>query len=96
MVDTQEQYSWRPCLVITSMAKSEHEEGADNSDDVKQVIETLERECGISQYVIQDNLNKTHPIGRPEKYGKQLRLVQTKEKLQLSLTRHRNWTAQIC
>ena len=40
----QEQYSRRPCLVINGIAKPGHEESADNSDDVKQVIETLERE----------------------------------------------------
>ena len=47
MVDAQEQYSLRPCLVINGMAKPGREEGADNSDDVNQVIETLERECRI-------------------------------------------------
>ena len=57
------------------MAKPGHKEGADNSDDVKQFIETLERECGISQDVIKNNLNKMHPIGWPEEYGKQLRIV---------------------
>ena len=33
------------------MAKPEHEEGADNSDNVSQVIEALEMECRISPYV---------------------------------------------
>ena len=75
MVDAQEQYSRRPCLVINGMAKPGREEGADNSDDVKQVIETLEKECGISQDIIKNNLDKTHPIGRPDEYGKQLRIV---------------------
>ena len=75
MADAQEQYSRRPCLVINGMAKPGHQESADNSDDVKQVIETLERECGISQDVIKNNLDKTHPVGRPDKYGKQLRIV---------------------
>ena len=42
MVDAQEQYSQCSCLIINGMAKPEHE-GADNSDDVNQVIETLER-----------------------------------------------------
>ena len=56
------------------MAKPEHQEGADNSDDESQVIETLERECGISPDVIKNNLDKTHPIGRPDEYGKQLRI----------------------
>ena len=50
------------------MAKPGREEGADNSDDV-------ERECGISQDIIKNNLVKTHPIGRPDEYGKQLRIV---------------------
>ena len=67
MFDAQEQYSQRPCLVINGMAKPGHKEGADNSDDVKQVIETLERECGISQDIIKNNLDKTHPIGQPDK-----------------------------
>ena len=57
------------------MAEPEHEEGADNSDDVSQVIETIKRECGISPDVIKNNLDKTHPIGRPDEYGKQLRIV---------------------
>ena len=57
------------------MAKPEREKGADNSDDVSQVIETLERECGISPDVIKNNLDKTHPIGRPGEYGKQLRTI---------------------
>ena len=58
MVDTQEQYSRRPCLAINGMAKPGHEEGGDNSDDVKQVIEILERECGISQDIIKTILIK--------------------------------------
>ena len=33
MVDAQEQYSRRSCLIINGIAKPEHEEGADNSDD---------------------------------------------------------------
>ena len=44
MVDVQEQYSLRSCLVINGMVKPGHEEGADNSDNVRQVIKTLERE----------------------------------------------------
>ena len=52
------------------MAKPEHEEGTDNSDDVSQVIKTIERECGISPDVIKNNLDKTHPIGRPGECGK--------------------------
>ena len=75
MVDVQEQYSLRSCLVINGMVKPGHEEGADNSDNVRQVIKTLERECRISQNVIKNNLDKMHPIGYPDEYGKQLRIV---------------------
>ena len=75
MVDAKEQYSWRPCLVITGMAKPGHEKGPDNSDDLKQVMETLERKFDISQDVIKNNLAKTHAIGRPGMYGKQLRIA---------------------
>ena len=74
-VDALEQYSRRPCLVTNGMAKPGREEGADNSDDVKQVIETIEREWAIRQDIIKNNLDKTHPIGRPDEYGKQLRIV---------------------
>ena len=48
-MDAQEQYSWQSCLIINGMAKLEHEEGADNSDDVSQVIETLERSVELVQ-----------------------------------------------
>ena len=57
------------------MAKPEHEEGADNSNDVSQVIETLERGCRISPDVIKNNLDKRHLVGRPDEYCKQLRIV---------------------
>ena len=78
MVDAQKQYTRRPYLIINGMAKAGHEEGADNSDDVKQAIETLERERGISQDVIKDNLDRKHPIGQPDEYGKQLRIAKFK------------------
>ena len=75
MVDAQKQYSRRSCLIVNGMAKPEHKEGADNSGNVSQVIETLERQCGISPDVIKNNLDKTHPFGCPDEYGKQLRIV---------------------
>ena len=40
------------------MTKPGHEEGAENSNDAKQVIEILERECGIRQDVIKTILIK--------------------------------------
>ena len=75
MVDAQEQYSRRSCLIVNGMAKPEHKEGADNSDNLSQVIDTLERQCGISPNVIKNNLDKAHPFGRPDEYGKQVRIV---------------------
>ena len=45
------------------MAKPGQEEVAGNSDNVRQVIKTLEREGRISQDVIKNNLDKMHPIG---------------------------------
>ena len=61
--------------IINGMAKPEHDKGADNSDDASQVIKTLERECGISPDVIKNNIDTMQPIGRPDEYGKQLRIV---------------------
>ena len=75
MFDAEEQYSERPCLVIIGMAKSGPEGDAYHSDDVNEVIETLEKECGISQDFIKKNLNKTHPVGWPDTYGKKIRIV---------------------
>ena len=48
------------------MAKPGHKKGADNSDNVKKVTQTLKRECGISQDIIKNNLDKMHAIGRPD------------------------------
>ena len=59
MTDAQEQYWWWPCLVINDMAKLGHEQGADNSDNAKQVIKILKRGHRISQDVIKNNLDKT-------------------------------------
>ena len=78
MVDAREQYSRQPCLVINGMVKTGHEEDVDNFDDVKQVIETLERECRIGQDIIRNNLDKTHPIVWPGKHSKELRIVKLK------------------
>ena len=40
MVDAQEQYSWQSYFITDGMAKPEHKGGADNTDNVSQVIET--------------------------------------------------------
>ena len=86
---------WWSCLVINGMAKPGQEEGVDNSNDMKQVMETLQRGCGISQDVIKNNPDKMHPTGQPDEYGKQLRIVKfTTDSFQKTVFRkhkhHRN------
>ena len=48
------------------MAKPEHEEGADNFDNVSQVIEALERECGISPDVSSKTILIKHTLVDPQ------------------------------
>ena len=69
MTDSQAQYSRRPCLVINGMAEPENE-----SDDEKLVLSRLKEEIRIDEDVIQQNIDKIHPIGQPED-GKQRRIV---------------------
>ena len=69
MIDSQAQYSRRPCLVINGMAEPENE-----SDDEKLILSRLKEETGIDEDVIQQNIDKIHPIGQPED-GKQRRIV---------------------
>ena len=69
MIDSQVQYSCRPCLVINGMAEPRNE-----SDDEKLVVSRLKEETGIDEDVIQQNIDKIHPIGQPED-GKQRRIV---------------------
>ena len=45
-------------IYFNDMEKPGHEEGADNADDVKQVIKTLERECRVSQDITKNTLDK--------------------------------------
>ena len=86
---------WWSCLVINGMAKPGQEEGVDNSVDMKQVMETLERGCGIIQDVIKNSPDKMHPTGQPDEYGKQLRIIKfTTDSFQKAVFRkqkhHRN------
>ena len=60
MIDAQEQYMRQPYFIMKSMIKPGHEEDTNAFDDVKQVMEALERDCRISQDVIRNNLDKTH------------------------------------
>ena len=65
MIDSQAQYSHRPCLVVNGMAEPGYE-----SDDEKFVLSRLKEEIGIDEDVIQQNIDKIHPIHQPED-GKQ-------------------------
>lgn len=71
-IDEQQQYSRRPCLVVNGMEQPGDE--VDNTADAEKVIETLAQESGISKEVIKNNVDKIHPIGKPDK-GKQKRIV---------------------
>ena len=56
MIDSQAQYSRRPCLVINRMAKPGNE-----SDDEKLILFRLKEETGIDEDVIKQNIDKIHP-----------------------------------
>ena len=68
-IDSQAHYSRRSCLVINQMAEPRNE-----SDDEKLVLSRLKEETRIDEDVIQQNINKFHPIGQPED-GKQRKIV---------------------
>ena len=69
MIDSQSQYYRRPYLVINGMA-----EPGNKSDHEKLILSRLKEESGIDEDVIQQNIDKIHPISQPE-YGKQRRIV---------------------
>ena len=69
MIDSQAQYSRRPCLVINEMAEPGNE-----SDDEKIVLSRRKEETGMDEDVIQQNIHKSHPIDQSED-GKQRRIV---------------------
>ena len=56
MIDSQAQYSCRPCLVINGMAEPGNE-----SDDEKLILSRLKKETRIDEDVIKQNINKIHP-----------------------------------
>ena len=58
MIDSQAQYSRRPCLVINGMAEPGNESG-----DEKLVLSRLKEESRMDEDVIQQNIDKTHLIG---------------------------------
>ena len=69
-IDCQEQYSRRPCLVISGM-----NEPGDDENDLDKVSETLTLESEIRKDIIIKNIDKTHPIGKTDEKGLQRRMV---------------------
>ena len=69
MIDSQAQYSRWSWLVLNRMTVSGNE-----NDDEKLVHSRLKEETGIDEDVIQQNIDKMHPIGQPEN-DKQHRIV---------------------
>ena len=67
--DDQEQYSRRPCLVISGLARLGEE------DELQKVATTIEDETGITRNTVIRNIDKTHPIGQADENGKQKRIV---------------------
>ena len=68
-IDDQEQYSRRPCLVISRLAQPGEE------DELQKVATTIEDETGITRNTVIRNIDKTHPIGQADENGKQKRIV---------------------
>ena len=72
-IDDQEQYSRRPCLVVNGMQRPGDE--VSHNADCEAVIEILSRESNLRKETIRENIDKIHPLGSPDKNGKQLRIV---------------------
>ena len=71
MIDSQAQYSRQPCLVINRMV-----DPGNKSDEEKLFLSRLKEETGIDEDVIQQKIDKIHPISQPED-GKQCRIVKS-------------------
>ena len=61
MINSQAHYSRRPCLVINEMAEPGNE-----SDDENLVLSRQKEETGMDEDVIQQNIDKSHPIDQSE------------------------------
>ena len=68
-IDDQEQYSRRPCLVISGLAEPGEE------DELQKVANTIEDEAGIARNIVIRNISKAHPIEQADENGKQKRIV---------------------
>ena len=61
MLDNQQQYSRRPCMVVTGMMSPGNE--VSNTEDAESVLSVLSEESGIDKDIIKQNVDKIHPIG---------------------------------
>ena len=62
MVDNQQQYLRRPCMVVSGMKAPGNE--VSNSEDAESVITTLATESGINKNIIKQNVDKIHHISK--------------------------------
>ena len=64
MVDNQEQYSRRPCMVITGIATPD--KNISNDVDQEDIINVIQQETGIQKDTTQEYIDKTHSTGKPK------------------------------
>ena len=76
MIDNQEQYSRRACMVVSGMAVSDTD--AEHGEDFGKVVNVLSEESGIDEETIKVNIDKIHPIGVIGDNGKQQRKIKFK------------------
>ena len=75
--------------MISGMVEPENE-----SDDEKLVLSRLKEETGINEDIIQQNIDKIHPIGQPEE--RLLELLQYAKEKSTQLSKKLGFIMQIC
>ena len=75
MVDNQEQYLHRLCMVIAGIATPDKD--ISNGDDLEAIVKVIQNETGIQKDTIQENIDKIHHTGKP-KQGKQQQIIKFK------------------
>ena len=63
------------CIEITGITAPN--KNLSNNDDQDAIINIMQHETGIKKGMIQKNINKMHPIGKP-KQGKKQRIIKFK------------------
>ena len=61
MLDNQQQYSRRSCVVVSGMEAPVDE--VNNSENAENILSILATESGIDKNIIANNIDKVHPIG---------------------------------